>query len=242
MPNAAPQPAAQSVAKPVALVTGASNGMGRVIAQELAATHRLIIVGRDPQRLADVAQRTGAEAWQLDVVADAADLGTRVAGLDRLDTIVHAAAIARPFSVATAPQREWAEHFAVNVTAPAVLTGHAIDLLRVSQGTVVFIGSGASTAPAPGNSVYASTKHALKAVADGLRIEEEPNRVRVVTVAPGPTDTDMLRGLIPADIYSPDRYIQPESVARAVRFAIDAGEDVQITDLAVRPRAEITRG
>jgi NADP-dependent 3-hydroxy acid dehydrogenase YdfG len=106
---------------------------------------------------------------------------------------------------------------------------------------VIFIGSGAGTRPVPGSAIYTASKHALRAVADVLRIDEEPHRVRVATVAPGQTDTAMLRSMIPSDSYEPDRYITPASVAGAVRFVVDAPDDVQITDIAVRPRQEIAR-
>jgi NADP-dependent 3-hydroxy acid dehydrogenase YdfG len=226
--------------RPVALITGASSGMGREIARELARTHRIIAVGRDAQRLDAVARETGAEAWRLDVTDEAA-LAERIAGLDRLDVLVNAAAVSRAFSVADAPTAEWVDHLAINVTAPALITRHSLPLLRASRGTVIFIGSGAGTRPVPGSAIYTASKHALRAVADVLRIDEEPHRVRVATVAPGQTDTAMLRSMIPSDSYEPDRYITPASVAGAVRFVVDAPDDVQITDIAVRPRQEIAR-
>jgi NADP-dependent 3-hydroxy acid dehydrogenase YdfG len=226
--------------RPVALITGASSGMGREIARELARTHRIIAVGRDAQRLDAVARETGAEAWRLDVTDEAA-LAERIAGLDRLDVLVNAAAVSQQRSVADASADEWAEQLAVNVTAPALITRHSLPLLRASRGTVIFIGSGAGTRPVPGSAIYTASKHALRAVADVLRIDEEPHRVRVATVAPGQTDTAMLRSMIPSDSYEPDRYITPASVAGAVRFVVDAPDDVQITDIAVRPRQEIAR-
>jgi NADP-dependent 3-hydroxy acid dehydrogenase YdfG len=226
--------------RPVALITGASSGMGREIARELARTHRIIAVGRDAQRLDAVARETGAEAWRLDVTDEAA-LAERIAGLDRLDVLVNAAAVSQQRSVADASADEWAEQLAVNVTAPALITRHSLPLLRASRGTVIFIGSGAGTRPVPGSAIYTASKHALRAVADVLRIDEEPHRVRVATVAPGQTDTAMLRSMIPSDSYEPDRYITPASVAGAVRFVVDAPADVQITDIAVRPRQEIAR-
>lgn len=225
---------------PVALVTGASSGMGREIARDLARTHHVIAVGRNTARLDEVVAETGATPWNLDVT-DAHRFGEHIATLSRLDVLVHAAAIAHSLGVAQATQNDWETHFAVNVTAPATITRLALPLLRAAEGTVVFIGSGASTKPVPGSAVYAASKHALRAVADVLRIDEEPNRLRVATVAPGQTDTAMLRGTIPAEHYTPERYIRPESVAAAVRFVVDAPADVQLTDIAVRPRQEISR-
>lgn len=227
---------------PVALVTGASGGMGREIARDLASTHRVILTGRDEPRLAAAVAAAGpnAQVLQLELTDDTA-VAAAVAKLERLDVIVHAAAIGGNLAVHEAEARDWERYFAINVTAPAVLTKHALPLIREAQGTIIFIGSGAGTNPAPGSAPYCASKHALKAVADVLRIDEEPNFVRVATVAPGQTDTAMLRGMVGEAAYRPELYIQPASVAQAVRYVVDAPADVQITDVAVRPRREVGR-
>lgn len=234
--------------RPVALVTGASGGMGQEIARDLARTHHVILVGRDAERLAAAAHAAGADAgaestvetWQLDLTEGTA-VAEHLASLTRLDVLVHAAAIGGNVSVAAATEADWSRYLAINVTAPAVLTAGVLPLIRQSRGTVVFIGSGASTRPVPGSALYCASKHALKAVADVLRIDEEPNFVRVATVAPGQTDTAMLQAMVGDTAYRPELYIQPAAVAQAVRYVVDASEDVQITDVAVRPRREIAR-
>ncbi|MHA3724826.1 SDR family oxidoreductase [Leucobacter sp. HY1910] len=228
--------------RPVALVTGASGGMGREIARDLGRTHRVILVGRDAARLAAAVAEAGdgATGWELELT-DSAAVAARVATLDRLDVLVHAAAIGNNVSVADADESAWQQILAVNVTAPALLTRAVLPLVRASRGAVVFIGSGASTRPVPGSALYCASKHALKAVADVLRIDEEPHFVRVATVAPGQTDTAMLRGMVGEAAYRPELYIRPESVAAAVRYVVDAPADVQITDVVVRPRREIAR-
>lgn len=227
-------------ARPAALVTGATGGMGSAIVRDLASTHDVIAVGRNADALAALARETGATAWELDIT-DFAAVAERLAALLRLDVLVHAAARGGSLSVETATPSDWAEHFALNVTAPAELTRLALPRLRAAEGTVVFIGSGAGTRPVPGSAVYTATKHALRGLADVLRIDEEPHRVRVVTLAPGQTDTAMLRANIPAASYAAERYIRPASVASTVRFVVDAPADVQLTDIAVRPRQEIAR-
>lgn len=226
--------------RPTALITGATGGMGTAIAHELAATHDVIAVGRDEQALAELERSAGATAWRLDLI-DSAAVAARVAELTRLDVLVHAAARAEPLSVAAARPADWEAAFALNVTAPAELTRLTLPLLRRAEGTVICIGSGASTRPVPGSAIYTATKHALRGFADVLRIDEEPHRVRVVTLAPGQTDTEMLRSLIPADAYEPERYIAPASVAETVRFVVDAPADIHLTDIAIRPRQEIAR-
>ena len=171
------------------------------------------------------------------VVATGATTNT----MPEFDVLVHAAAIGARRSVAEASPADWANSLTVNVAAPAELTRIALPGLRKRAGTIVFIGSGASTRPVPGSAVYTASKHALRGLADALRIEEEPHRVRVVTIAPGQTDTAMLRAGIAPESYAAERYIRPESIALAVRFVVDAPADVHITDLPVRPRQEIAR-
>lgn len=226
--------------KPVALVTGATGGMGTEIVTDLARTHTVIAQGRNTQKLAALAKIPGVITWQAELTAEHKTTEF-ITQLERLDVVVHAAAIASTETLANASTASWQQQFAVNVIAPATITRAALPLLRQSQGTVIFIGSGASVRANPNSAVYTASKHALKGLADCLRLDEQQYRVRVTTVAPGPTDTEMLRGLIAPENYRAEQYIHPASVAKAVRFVVDATCDVQLSDVFVRPRAEVTR-
>lgn len=236
-----PAPTASEV-RPVALVTGASGGIGGAIVRDLVRTHRVVAVGRDEQALARLRTETGAET-EIVELTDADAITALAARVDRLDVLVNAAAIADVRSVEQATSDDWERQLRINVVSPALLTRAVLPLLRESAGTVVFIGSGSGTRPTGGSAIYTASKFALRAVADVLRLDEAPHRIRVVTVAPGPTDTAMQRTMV-ADAggtYVPDRYIRPESVAREVRGVIDAPADVHITDVAIRPRVELSR-
>lgn len=226
----------------MALVTGASGGIGGAIVRDLTRTHRVVAVGRDADALARLSAETGAES-QIVELTDADAIGALATRFDRLDVLVNAAAIADVRSVEQATSDDWDRQLRINVVSPALLTRAVLPLLRRSEGTVVFIGSGSGTRPTAGSAVYTASKFALRAIADVLRLDEASHRIRVVTVAPGPTDTAMQRTMV-ADAggtYLPERYIRPESVAREVRNVIDAPADVHITDVAVRPRVEISR-
>lgn len=223
--------------RPVAVVTGATGGMGRAIVADLARTHDVIAVSRTPDALAELTSSPHCRGWLGDLT-DHEFLARSTAGLERLDVLVHAAAVGRHVALDAASPDEWRRQLEANVIAPAELTRLCLPLLRASRGTVIFIGSGASTRPVRGSIVYPATKHALKALADGLRLDESAQGVRVSTVAPGQTDTPMLRSGWSGP-YDPERFIRPESVARTVRFVVDAGPDVHLTDVAVRPRVEL---
>lgn len=226
--------------RPTAVVTGATGGMGAEIVRDLVRTHRVIALGRRADALAALAEETGAETRRLDVT-DRDALAALAAELDRVDVLVHAAALGDHISVEDATEDDWTRMLSTNVVAPSLLTRALLPQLRASVATVIFIGSGAGTKAAPGSVVYTASKHALRAVADVLRLDEEKHRMRVVTIAPGQTDTPMLRAGIPAENYAAERYIQPSTVAASVRYVVDLPDDAHITDIALRPRQEIAR-
>jgi len=225
---------------PIALVTGATSGIGREIVRDLARTHVVYAVGRDPERLAEF----GGFDYENSIVPVRADINdpeamaSLVAELDRLDVLVHSAGVVGQAHVAETPREEWMRQLTTNVVAPAELTRLTLPLLRVSKGTVIFIGSGAGTRASANLGAYAATKHALRALADSLRLEESTAGVRVSTIAPGQVDTPMQEQMQEqlGNEYIGTRYIRADSVARTVRFVVDAPADAQITDLSIRPR------
>lgn len=228
------------MSQPIALVTGASSGIGTQIVRELATTHRVVALGRDAERLA----ATGADLTLAADLRDPAEFapGGKVAALldslERLDVLVHSAAVGTPGSFADTDAAEWQRQLTTNVVAPALLTRLALPKLRDASGTVVFLGSGVSVRPAHNMVAYVASKHALKGLADSLRLEEAGHGIRVTTLMPGQVDTPMQVELQAGlgNEYEPDRYLRPETVARAVRFVVDAPEDAHLTDLSIRPR------
>lgn len=241
-PTAAQAPSAPD-ARPTALVTGATSGIGREIVALLAPDHRVVAVGRDEQALAELAQLPGTVEPVRAELTDLERLGELVQGLERLDVLVHAAAVGHRLSVESARPQDWREQLELNVMVPAELTRAALPALRAAQGTVVLLNSGAGFTASGGNAVYAASKFALRALADSLRQEVESDGIRVASVHPGPTDTPMLRGIHDSigREHRPQELIRPESVAAAVRGVVDASPDVQLTTVSVRPRKEVAR-
>ena len=224
--------------RPLALVTGATRGIGAAVAEALAPTHRLLLGGRDAEALRERAQGfPQAEAWPVDLT-DADALREATASLDTLDVLVHSAGTAQLGAVADSDAAVWRHNLEVNLVAVAELTRLVLPALRAAKGHVVFINSGQGLAVRAGWGPYAASKFAVRAYADALRAEEEPLGVRVTTVYPVRTDTDMQRAVVAHEggQYAPEKYLRPESVAEAVRAAVTAGPDAHMTEVTIRPR------
>ena len=223
--------------RPVALVTGATRGIGRAIAFELSSTHRILVGGRDATRVGElVAELDDAAPFACDLTDEDA-VAAACAGIGRLDVLVHSAGIGRSNDIGTASRALWREVFETNVFAVADLTRLLLPALETTRGIVVAINSGAGFFSSPGGGVYAGSKFALRALTDALR-EEMRGKVRVCSIHPGRTDTDMQRELQAAmgnEHYDGARYVAPESVAAAVRLAIDTPDNATIEQLSIRP-------
>ncbi|QNE36752.1 SDR family oxidoreductase [Leifsonia shinshuensis] len=225
--------------RPVALVTGATGGIGGAIARALALDHTVIAVGRDIPSLQSLGEVDNIRATLADLL-DLDSMARLIRSLDRLDVLVHSAAMSSRFTVEDADAAEWRRQLELNVVVPGEVTRFALPLLRESTGQVIFINSGAGLRSYGGHTLYSATKHALKAMADGLRAEELDRRVRVASVFPGPTETAMLAGDLrkAGRPFETGAYIDPESIARTVRTIVDLGSDAQLVDVSVRPRRE----
>lgn len=219
--------------RPTALITGATGGIGRALAAALAPTHHLILSGRDAAKLSALTNDfAGARTLPLDLERPDSFQGA-LSGLDMLDVLIHNAGVVELGAVADTPAEVWTHTLAVNVVAPAELTRLLLPALRAARGHVVFVNSGAGLSASPLWASYAASKFALRALADSLRAEEVTRGVRVTTVYPGRTATDMQRKVRAQEggNFQEDAYLRPESVARAILGALTmpAGE------LMVRP-------
>lgn len=223
--------------RPLALVTGASKGIGNAIAHALAPTHRLLLGGRDPDSLATLAaELPDATPWRVDLTDEAA-LAEATADIGSLDVLVHSAGVAALGTVEQARAEDWRVNFEVNVTAVAELTRLLLPGLRAARGHVVLINSGSGLQARPGWGPYAASKFALRALGDSLRAEEAGSGLRVTSVHPGRTATPMQRAIAENEgrDYHPEDYLRPESVAAAVLAAVSATPDAHITEITIRP-------
>ncbi|NKQ59230.1 SDR family oxidoreductase [Amycolatopsis sp. K13G38] len=221
---------------PLALVTGASRGIGAAVARALAPSHRVLLGGRDADALAKAAgELPQAEPWPVELT-DFAALAAAAARIDRLDVLVHSAGVAELGTIEQSDPDRWRRNFEVNVVVVAELTRLLLPALRAARGHVVVINSGQGLSARAGWGGYAASKFGARAFADVLRAEEEA--LRVTSVFPGRTDTEMQQSVVASEggEYRPEQYLRPESVAAAVLGAVTATPDAHPTEIVVRPR------
>lgn len=192
--------------KPVALVTGAAQGIGRAIALELSQAGYAVCINyfrhhQEALDLADALRQAGREsiAVQADV-ADSAAVSSMVrriqAELGPVTLLVNNAGIAGQALFQDISDEQWDRYLAVNLTGArnairAVLPG----MLREKSGSIVNISSIWGLRGASCETAYACTKAALIALTRSLALELAPSHIRVNCVAPGVIDTDMVRAL-----------------------------------------------
>jgi NAD(P)-dependent dehydrogenase (short-subunit alcohol dehydrogenase family) len=196
--------------QPVALITGASKGLGRTLAAFLAAQHyHLIITARHSTTLQDAEQDLRSDASSVTALpGDVADPAHRQAlaeaaqALGRLDLLVNNASSLGPLPMpmlADYPPDAFARVFEVNVTAPLALVQLTLPLLKSSQGMVVNISSDAALGGYEGWGGYGASKAALDLVSLTLANELRPDGVSVVSVDPGDLRTDMHQDAFPGE-------------------------------------------
>ncbi len=230
----------------VALVTGASSGVGKSVSLALAEQGATVyLVGRDEDRLAGTQSEATARGGltlphkaDLTVDDDLRGIADRIfADFGGLDVLVHAAGVIAGGTTDVATMSDLDRQYRTNLRAPYGLTQLLLPALRERQGQVVFINStqGASAAPSAGQ--YAASKHGLRAVADSLRAEVNEHGVRVLTILLGQTATPMQQRLYEAEgrPYNAEVLIQPRDVADMVLGALAVPPTAQVAEMTVLP-------
>lgn len=232
----------------VVLITGASSGIGAGIARELAKAGAAVVLGaRRTERLeelADEIRRNGGKVMtrRLDVTnrADVAAFADAArAEFGHIDVIVNNAGIMPLSPMASMKVDEWDRMVDVNIKG--VLHGVAAVLPEMTErgsGHIINIASIGALQVVPTAAVYCATKFAVRAISDGLR--QENDRLRVTCIHPGVVESELANTItdpVAAEGMKTYRAIAltPDAIARAVRFAIEQPEDVDVNEIVVRP-------
>ncbi len=194
-----------------AVVTGASSGIGRAIAESLGSqSARVYLAGRSPEPMEESVakiERAGGKAEVVtidvrDVAALQALVARAVEDTGRLDVMVNNAGLTRQGSIIDGKPEDWREMLEVNVLALLVGSQAAVKAMKQAGngGHIVNISSVAAQMRESG--VYGSTKHAVNAITSTLRAELEDTDIRVVNIMPGAVATNFARNMDPAVVKS----------------------------------------
>lgn len=229
----------------IAVVTGATSGIGRAIATALSREGaHVCAVGRNQSALAEVVAaaqgHSQATAFQIDLTAEDGlqPLVRHLEEAGKLDILIHCAGVIHRDTMKRARIEDLDLQYAINVRAPYLLTQCLIPLLAAARGQIVFMNSSVALATARQEvGQYAATKHALKAIAESLREELNPKGVRVLSVYLGRTATPMQEALYRQEEkdYRPEVLMQPEDVASMVVHALTLPSTAEVTDISMRP-------
>ena len=218
------------MAKPVALISGASRGIGRAASVTLARLgYRLALAARTERDLAETARLAGCGSDDVVLlpgdVADAAKAQSMVeravAWFGRIDAVVNVAGVAPVRSIVDTSVDEWRAVLDTNLSASFYLTKFAWPHLKAASTTdrhsvVVNISSLASRDPFPGFAAYGAAKAALNVFGLVAAREGQADGIAVHTIAPGAVETAMFRQIMTTDQYSPDKTLTPEAVADVI--------------------------
>ena len=236
----------------VAVITGASSGIGEATAEVLAAEGTTVVVAaRREERLSDLVGRIeGNGGRALSVSCDVTDEGQAHALIrrteeefGRVDILVNNAGVMLLSKVGKGLSDQWRQMFDVNVLGLLYATEAAIGVMqRQGSGHIVNVSSVAGRKVTRDTSgVYAGTKHAVGAISEGLRMELLEDNVRVTVVEPGAVETELtdhitdeearegLSGLLSLEI------LQAEDVANAIAYAVTQPERVNVNEILIRP-------
>jgi NADP-dependent 3-hydroxy acid dehydrogenase YdfG len=229
-----------------AVVAGATSDVGRAVCLSLAAAGaQLCLLGRDASTLEELAKNVRdftdkVSAYPVDLTSDASvtEVAARL-GRDpgRVDVLVHSAGVFEMGPHASAAVVNLDRQYQTNVRGPYLLTQALLPLLRACRGQIVFVNSTVGLEARAGVGQYASTQHALRAIADALRAEVNSDGVRVLSVYLGRTATARQARIFRLEgrPYAPELLIQPDDVAEMVLATLRLPRTAEVTEIRMRP-------
>jgi NADP-dependent 3-hydroxy acid dehydrogenase YdfG len=235
-----------SLKNQLAVVTGASSGIGKAIALALAQSGvEVCLVARRREALNAVALEaqgngTRSHVCCADLTSDKDIDGLRESlqrDLGRLDILILCGGAISHGPLEKAPLAEFDLMYRSNLRGHYALTQALLPLLRKQHGQIVFINSSAGLRSPASVGQFSATQHALRAVADSLRDEVNADGVRVLSVFPGRTATPRMAALFEKEgrVYRPELLMQPEDIASMVTHTLSLPRTAEVTDISMRP-------
>jgi NADP-dependent 3-hydroxy acid dehydrogenase YdfG len=241
----------QGIAGKVVVITGASSGLGEAAARHLSAEGATVALGaRRVERIQALAKELTAKGGKALVKAtDVTDrdqvkalVDAAVQAYGRIDVMLNNAGLMPLAPLERLTVDDWDRTIDVNIKG--VLYGIAAALphmKRQQSGHIINVSSVAGHKVRPGNAVYAATKHAVRVISEGLRMEVKPYNIRTTIISPGAVATELIDSITQADIRENVRStigalaVPADAFARMVAFAISQPEDVDVNEILFRP-------
>lgn len=239
--------------KPIALITGATSGIGEATARLLAPSHQLILCGRRLERLAQLSEELASNTSVCHLEFDVRDQKTvaeKIASLPEnwqsVDVLVNNAGNAHgldPFHEASVA--DWDAMIDINVKG-LLYVSNAITpgMVAREKGHIINIGSIAGIEVYPKGHVYCASKFAVDAITQGMRQDLNPYNIRVTEIKPGLVETEFSEVRFKGDsarasqVYKGFEPLTANDVADTVRYAVLAPAHVTIADLTILPTAQ----
>ena len=235
----------------VVVITGASSGLGEAAARHLSAAGATVVLGARRadriQALAGQLQAQGGKALALATdVTDPAQVEklveAAVGTFGRVDVIVNNAGLMPHSPLDRRKVADWNRMIDVNIKGVLYGIGAVLPHMeRQKSGHIINVSSVAGHKVGVGNAVYAATKHAVRVISEGLRQEVKPYNIRTTIISPGAVATELPHSATEPDVarslqsFYEEYAIPADSFARAVAYAINEPDDVDVNEILFRP-------
>lgn len=235
----------------VVVITGASSGLGEATARHLSSQGATVVLGARRadriQSLADELTGSGAKSLALTTDVTHADQVRRlvdaaVETFGRIDVMLNNAGLMPHSPLERLKLDDWDQMIDVNIKGVLYGIAAALPYLKEQKsGHFINVSSVAGHKVRAGGVVYAATKHAVRVISEGLRMEVKPYNIRTTVISPGALDTELVDRITEPDIQAGVRKmtdemaLPAETFARMVAFAMSQPEDVDVNEILFRP-------
>lgn len=243
----------ENVKDKVVIITGASSGIGEETARVLAKEGAKLVLGaRREDRLQQLAEEIGKNAVYLKADVTSLEDMEKLTALakekfGKIDVLFANAGIMPGSNMSQLMVRDWMAMVDINIKGVLNAMAAALpEFTSQKRGHIIITSSLAGTKSVPGNAVYCGTKHFVRAMLDSFRMESvmENTNIRTTAIYPGAIKTELLNIIPPSETKSmveefyKNTGLEPKAIADAVLYAISQPENVDVSDMAVRPIKE----
>ena len=243
----------QGVENKVIVITGASSGIGQATAKILANNGaKVVLSARREERLQKLASTIGDNAIYLKSdVSNAEDMKALIAlakeKFGKVDVLFANAGTMPGGNVSELKVADWISMVDINVKGVLFSMAAVLpEFIAQKSGHIIVTSSIAGTKSVPGNAVYSGTKHFVRAMLDSFRTEAvmEGTNIRTTTIYPGAIKTELLNTIAPSETktmveeFYKNVGLEPSVIANAVLYAVSQPDNIDVSDLAIRPSKE----